>query len=229
MCFCDAPAMSTVNRAYVLVINANLPGGRNSLIKSITDGNPISEKPYLMCGDCVPLHVYFREPGDPGEAPAAAELEAGTVIVMSGSMADSPYTSLFVAAGFALTGEYYHATLDLNTPAMRSALESQDTVDVAIDIECRNAANTARITYRADVTVCKQVFDSATVPTSLAVVAAPDGSVWMVGVTNDGQTACTSVAPETPLIAAPLVAAPDGSLWQLSVSNDGQPEWTRLS
>jgi hypothetical protein len=221
--------MSTVNRAYTLVINASLPGGRNSLLASITDGNPISEKPCLMCGDCVPLRVYFRVPGAPGENSVAATLEEGTVIVMSGYLAEAPFTPLFTAAGFALSGEFYQATLDLNKAAIRSALESQDTIDVAIDFECRNAANSSRITYRANVTLYKEVFDSSSVPTSLGVVASPNGSVWLIGVTNDGQPQCTAVAPSTPLVAPPLLASPDGSLFQISATNDGQPAYTRIA
>jgi hypothetical protein len=220
--------MTTVNRAYSLAINANLPGGRNSLLKDSTDSNPISEKPYLMCGDSVPLRLYFRIPVL-GANSTTAELEAGSVIVLCGTLAETPYTNLFVVSGFALSSEYYTADINLNVAPVIAALATASTIDVSIDIEVRNATNTARITYRADVVLCKEGFNSDTVSTSLAVVASPDGSIWQVGVTNEGQPTCLSVAPETPLVAAPLVASADGSLWQLSVTNDGQPQWMKIA
>jgi hypothetical protein len=195
--------MSTISKAYRLVINADLPGGRNSLLKAIDDGNSISETPIWMQGDKCSIRCYFRTPGDPGEPSTSIELDAGFTMVLSGVLKDTPADSLFTVSAWTKEGEgdvYYLGALDLNTIALNAAFAANadaDQLDVLVDIEIRDAGNTEWITYRAEIAIARQAYAGEMAPSPVLYpfgnLTAPDGGIWQVGVTNDGQPTFTKV------------------------------------
>ena len=189
--------MSNISMAYQLVINGDLPGGLNSLLKSISEGNPISVMPVWMQGDECSLRCYFRTPGAPGAASVSVELTEGFSMIVSGVLKDSPGDPLFLVSSWTKQGStdvYYQGTINLNTVPLAAAFEANtdlDQLNVSVDIEVRNAGDTQRITYRADIAIARQAYSGEADPEAIdypaAILVAPDGSRWRQGINNDGQ------------------------------------------
>lgn len=200
---CDSFHMSILSKAYVLVINGDLPGGRNSLLKSITEGNPSSEEPIWMQGDVCDLHLYFRTMGDVGQDTTSIDLGEDFSMILAGSLEKTPDVNLFMVSQWTKEGDedvYYAGTLQLDTEAIEAAFESEksDELSVLIDIEVRDTANTKRISYRIRISIARQVYSGQTVPGTLeypaAIMTAPDGSKWQLGIDNNGEITKTKVA-----------------------------------
>lgn len=195
--------MSTISKAYELFVNGKLPGGRESLLKSLTDGNAISENPVWMQGDKCLVHVYFRDPGLPGASATGMTLDESFSMILSGALPSAPTVSLFSVLDWTKKGEtdvYYEGTIDLDTIPLQSAFSADsaaEELEVRVDIEVRNPGNTTRITYRANVSVSRQIYAGETAPGSVAAPAAlltsPDSSIWQLGVNNDGQPTCIKI------------------------------------
>jgi hypothetical protein len=196
--------MSTIAKAYELFINGKLPGGRNALLKSKTDGNAISEKPIWMQGDKCLIHLYFREPGAPGSNSSSLSLDESFSMVLSGSLQASPATPLFSVSAWTKQGEadvYYEGTLNLGTIPLDAAFAQDSTateLQIPVDIEVRDFGNTIRITYRANISISRQMYAGEAAPGAVALPAAlltsPDGSTWQLGVSDVGEPTFTKVA-----------------------------------
>ena len=196
--------MSTISKAYELFINGNLPGGRDALLKSKTDGNAISEKPVWMQGDKCLLHLYFRAPGEPGANSTSLDLGESFSMVLSGALPAAPTVPLFSVSDWAKKGEadyYYEGVLDLATNPLETAFAADTSateLKVAVDIEVRDPGDTTRITYRANLSISRQTYAGQAAPGAVALPAAlltaPDGGVWQLGVDNLGEITKTKVS-----------------------------------
>lgn len=188
--------MTTLNRAISLYINGDLPGGRNALLEGLT-ANPPNQKPCLMQGDACPLRVFFRKPGAVGDATTAYTLEEGYTLYLVGKLSAELKTGdvLFSVNAWTSPGEgeeFYSGVLNLSTEELDAAFEAatSGTLDVAIDIEYRNAGNTERVTYRADVQLCRQGYQgSEPVPTPNVAFAlvSPSGYVFSITIDDHGE------------------------------------------
>ena len=231
--------MTTLNRSINLYINGNLPGGRNAILDGQTS-NPTNLRPALMQGDKCPIRLYFRSPGDPGEDSTAVDLGQDYSLVLCGKIEASLKNSaeLFRVSDWAHVGDYYEGTLDLTTSALATAMteENSDALDVAIDIEYRDIANSVRLTYRADVTVFRQVYDSIGIPPSTlsaSYLQSPDGSNWRLTVDDNGQLAIDKVGdeqadPDFVILSYANLISPSGYWWQISIDDNGQISKRRI-
>ena len=233
--------MPTLNRFYALIINSKLPGGREAAMISITDGNPVAEKPVFMWGDKCPIRLYFRIPGDPGEDATPCELSADYSLVLAAAQEEGT-TELFRVVDWVKVGAdadiYYEGMLDLNTDALASAFAtpSISSLDVAVDIEYRDAANTNRLTYRVSAVIYRQRFsDTGVVPSTLsaAYLRSPDGSTWQLTVNDAGQMAVIKVAedmrdPGFVTLSSARFVSPNDYAWELTVDDEGQTNIRRL-
>lgn len=187
--------MTELARTVSFYINGDLPGGHNALLDGLT-ANPPNVKPTLMQGDKCLLQLYFRQPGVPGADTTAYELADGFTLRLVGKPADDIKTGSVLCEITAFEqgeseAEYYEGTLDLTTQALIDAFgeSASDTIDVALDIEYRDAGNTERLTYRADVQICRQVYqgDEATPTPSVSFpLESPGGYVFSVTVSDEG-------------------------------------------
>jgi hypothetical protein len=189
--------MTTLNRAIKWYINGDLPGGRNALLEGITP-NPPNIKPALMQGDQTAIQLYFRKMGAVGVDTTAYTLDAGYTLYLVGKLASAldDGAVLFSVSSWTSPGEgeeHYSGTLNLNTAEIDAAFAAtteSDTIDVSVDIEYRDAGNTERVTYRADIQICRQVYQgSEAVPTPnlLNTFESPGGYIFQLSITDDGQ------------------------------------------
>jgi hypothetical protein len=189
--------MTTLNRAIKWYINGDLPGGRNAMLDGLT-ANPPQLKPALMQGDTLPLQLYFRQPGLVGADTTALTLAAGYTLYLVGKLASEidSGAALFAISTWTSPGEgqeYYAGTLNLNTEAIAAAFAASgagDTLDIAVDIEYRDAGNTERCTYRADVQLFRQVYQGAEVlptPSATYPFVSPSGYVFEQTIDDNGQ------------------------------------------
>ena len=185
--------MTTLNRAIKWYINGDLPGGRNALLDGLT-ANPINLKPSLMQGDALLIHLYFRAPGAVGSATTAVSLAAGYTLYLVGKVASAIGTGsvLFNVSDWTDGEDYYQGTLNLNTAAINAAFAAEsgkDAIDVSVDIEYRDAGNTERVTYRADIQLCRQVYqgtEAAPTPSVVLGLESPSGYVFRLSISDEG-------------------------------------------
>lgn len=193
--------MTTLNRAIKWYINGDLPGGRNALLDGLT-ANPINLKPSLMQGDALLIQLYFRAPGAVGSPTTAVSLAAGYTLYLVGKVAEDIGSGdvLFNVSDWTDGSDYYQGTLNLNTAAINAAFAAQsgiDAIDVAVDIEYRDAGNTERVTYRADIQLCRQVYqgtEAAPTPSVVLGLESPSGYVFRLSITDEGVLNIESVS-----------------------------------
>jgi hypothetical protein len=192
--------MATLSREIAIYIDGSRSGG----LDAVLDGKLSTARSYphaLMAGDKCPLKLFFRARDPQNGASTALELAAGSTMVVAGRTTAGVIlfaSSSFAAAG---TGDDAHmlGSIDLATAEIETALTAVNfgaSIDIYIDIEVRDAGNTERLTFRAAAKLYKQVYDGSSIATSIAfgTMTAPDGGVWQIGVTNDGQPSFTKVA-----------------------------------
>lgn len=152
-----------------LYIDIDRPGGLPCLL----DGKASSllqSEPQMVHADQFPLNVYFRRRGSAGAASTAVDLGAGKTLILAGKKSAVLATgeTLFSAAGFEAAGEgddlHYTADLNLNTGALATALGTENTLPVRVDIEIQTAGNAQRITYQFNLTISRQVYAGEPAP-----------------------------------------------------------------
>ncbi len=198
--------MTTLNRSIDLYVNGDLPGGQNALLQSQTSGNPISGRPQWMMGDRFTLNLYFRETGDAGELTTAYTLPDDLSLALVGKDSSALKTGpvLFSASGADWSKQgaddavYYQAVLALDTDAVLAAFAaaSTDTIDVDVDIKFMDGGNTARLTYRVELTLCRTAYigtEALPVPGVAYRIKSPGGIMFQISVTDDGQFQLTRV------------------------------------
>ena len=155
--------MSTWNRIACLYIDVDA-GGNPPLLDGKTSA-PLNVIPAFIQADKFPLQLYFRKKSaNTGGASAAVEQDITDNIVFAGktTAAITGSTLLFSVSGFAVIGAdddlCYQAILDLDTPAIRTAMATQTVpLPITVDIEVQNADNTERSTFQFTAIVKKQV------------------------------------------------------------------------
>jgi hypothetical protein len=166
--------MTTWNRTADFYVDVDA-GGNPPLLDGKTS-TKLNLAPCFIQADKFPLRLFFRKKAaTTGGASAAVQHDPSDNIVFAcKKTADLTGTVLlFSVTGFTLEGEEddicYQAVLDLDTPAMRTAMASQTTpLAVRIDIEVQNADNTERATFQFDATIRKQVYNGEAVPSPSA-------------------------------------------------------------
>lgn len=193
--------MATLSREIALFIDGLKAGGLDAALDQ-KNSTPPNYPAALMSGDKCPLKVYFRQKDDENGASTYLDLPAGSTLVVAGRTSSG--SLLFAATGFSASGagtdaSCYAGTIDLSTAEIEAALTSTaygSAIPLYVDIEVRNAGDTERLTFRISANLYKQVYDGSSAATSIAygTCTAPDGGVWQIGVTNDGQPTFTKVA-----------------------------------
>jgi hypothetical protein len=193
--------MATLSREIALYIDGDKSGGLDAVLDG-TNSTPPNYPTALMAGDKCPLKVYFRQKATDNTASTYLDLPAGSTLVVAGRTTSG--NVLFASTGFAASGagteaSCYVGTIDLATAEIEAALAATpygSAISIYIDIEVRNAGNTERLTFRGYAQLYKQVYDGSSSATSIAfgTMTAPDGGVWQIGVTDDGQPTFTKVA-----------------------------------
>ena len=199
---CLAIGMTTLNRVMELYIDGAKYGGADALLDGKRSSSPNS-RPSFMAGDRCGVKLLFRSKPTDLSATSALELDAGATIVMSAKTA-SGTDLLFSVSTFAASGSEddkgYAGTLDLNTAeclAATASLENNASVSIYIDVEVRDAGNTERLTYRVQAYLHKQIYSSEVAPGTVdlpaAILVAPGGSRWQIGVDDNGLLTMTRV------------------------------------
>lgn len=194
--------MATLNREILLYIDGDRPGGLDALLDGKRSSAP-NVRPAFMTGDKCSVKLLFRSKPVDLSASSALDLAVGATIVMSAKTKEGT-SLLFSVSSFAESGSSddkgYAGTLDLNTAeclAATASLGNNESVLIYIDIEVRDAGNTERLTYRVAAYLYKQVYAGEVAPTPVLYpignFASPDGSIWVMSVTNDGQPTFTKV------------------------------------
>lgn len=228
--------MTTLARQITLVLNGDLPGGANAVLSDLTSGRAAGSRLRWMQGDACPHYVYFRKPAAAiGAAAEIYELAAGYTLVAGAKVhiANYPATSLFEILSFARTviGDdvCYVGMIDLNTDAIDDALETHATVDVDIDYEYRDALNTVRLSYRAEITIVRQAYEG-TAPTQTYLISSTPGLfVFRISASDAGQLQITREAYQA--IAPPTtyrLTSTGGYVFELFVTDDGLPQIERV-
>jgi hypothetical protein len=227
--------MTTLNRAIKWYINGDLPGGRDALLDGVT-ANPPMLKPALMQGDTCAIKLYFREPGDVGEDTTQYQLAAGYSLALVGKLSGAINTGsvLFSVTSWTVDGESYAGVLNLDTPALAEAFQAatdEDTLDVSVDIEYRDAANVERLTYRVEIQVCRQVYAGLAAQPYVPMLS-PSGYRWLLAVDDEGGFAITRDADPVPLVAGASyfeLLSPAGYTWRFTMSDEGELSKTRIT
>lgn len=229
---------TTLNRVIELVVNGDLPGGYNALLKSKTSGEAISRRPRLMAGDRFSLRLYFRKPNTAiGAAASVYELESPNSMVLVGKADPDAITgsSLFSIVDWVKIGSgdaaYYQGVCDLTSAEIAALFASgPDEVNISADLEVRDAINSARVTYRLELTLCRQVYDGVGIlPTTLSAsyLQSPDGSTWQLTVNDAGQMSIIKVGlaqrdPDFIITQQAIFVTPGGYYWAMSIDDNGQ-------
>lgn len=151
------------------------------LVRSATSTEELT-LPEFFQSDTFTLRLWFlNQPTSNLGSPTSARLTAGTEIIFAAkkTTALSATDLLFSANGFSeienpdVEGTYYYeAELSLATAELTTAFTALDaatrSLDVAIDIELQNPANTERFTRQFDARVRRQVYDGEVDPTPSA-------------------------------------------------------------
>jgi hypothetical protein len=193
--------MATLSREIALYIDGSKSGGLDAILDG-PNSTPPNYPAALMSGDKCPLKVFFRQRATDNGASTFLDLPAGSTLVVAGRTVTG--SLLFASTGFTASGagtdaSCYAGTIDLSTEEIQTALVSTNygsALSIFIDIEIRNAGDTERLTFRTSARLYKQVYDGSSSVTSIAygTMTAPDGGIWQIGVTNDGQPTFTKVA-----------------------------------
>jgi len=195
--------MATLNRAIGWYIDGASSGGRNALLDGVS-ANPLNLSPSLMQGDKLTVQLYFRAIGSVGADTTALELAAGYTLHLVGKLKDSIGSGAVLFAVSSWTkpesGDYYYGTLDLNTEALNAAFSSaadEDTLDVSIDIEYRDAGNTERLTFRVEAQIARQVYqgtEATPAPSVSFPLTSPSGYVFSLTIDDDGELSSERVS-----------------------------------
>ena len=184
-------------RVISLYIDITKPGGVACLLAG-KSSSEISAVPSFILGDKFTLALYFRRPSAGITTASTAVSISGAVALGAKPTADLESTDLlFSAADFAETDTdddlHYEAAVDLNTPELLAAMGDEDTLDVTVDIEVRDAGNSERLTFQ----FAAQVRRQALIGTEAGPTAAPslfdyftdDDGLHCLRITNDlGET-----------------------------------------
>jgi len=191
--------MGTLNISRSLYLDGLMPGGHNCALDG-TLSSPPSMPFAFTAGDTFPISVFFREKSPTMGASTALTPASGSTCVMAGKIAASAGVLLFLSE-LTVSSDHYVGSLDLNTDAIvaiMTAVNHGEYVDIFVDFEVRNAAETEIQTYRTPCRIYKQVYAGETTPSSVVVpppvLVSPDGSRWQMSVTDDGQTQFTKVS-----------------------------------
>jgi hypothetical protein len=235
---------TTLNRILELVINGDLPGGSNSLLKSKTSSAAIDTRIKFIAGNRFTLRLYFRKPSTSiGGAPTIYELATPNSMVLSGKKdtgnidGDELFSILdWVKLGTGDTA-YYQGILDLETaPILALFASGPDEVPVSVDIVVRDAINSERITWRAEITLCRRVYAGTGIPPSTlsaSYLQSPDGSTWQVAIDDNGQASWTKVGipqqdPAFITIQAANFVSPSGYVYEYTIDDNGQLNKRRI-
>lgn len=194
--------MATLAREISLYIDGAKHGGVDALLDG-TASTPPSIRPAFMAGDKCNLKLFFRARAADFGVSTGYDLAAGSAIVVAAKTKTGTDLLLSVTS-FSGTGsgdtQAYQSTLDLNTVPIATAttgLANDAYVDIYLDIEVRNAGDTERLTYRVAARLYKQVYSGEAAPASVAlppaILVAPNGDRWQLGVDNDGNITVTRV------------------------------------
>lgn len=191
-----------------LFIDYAKPGGVDCLLDGITS-MPASERPALMSGDASKLRLYFRTVGATVDVNSTEqELPAGCTIVVAGkplSNLSGTQPLFFYCSSFSsqtgLGGDTcYEADIDLTGTDLLNAIEALPNttryIPVLVDIEVRNAGNSARSTYQAVLNIYRQVYQGGEVVPTPSVsfpLESPSGYVFSLAIDDNGQLQVTRV------------------------------------
>lgn len=192
--------MGTLNLEKALYLDGAKSGGIDASLDGTTSSPP--SIPYsFMSGDKFTLNVYFRERSAQNGASTAMTLAGGSTIVVAGKISTPDGELLFAASSFTVSGEAYAGLMNLDTEPIRTIMATVPNgafLDMFIDVEVNDAGGTKNLTFRANFRIYKQAYSGEIAPSPLTLPpmtkTSPDGSVWAIGVTNDGQTEWTKVA-----------------------------------
>lgn len=192
--------MGTLNLEKALYLDGAKSGGLDASLDGTTSSPP--SIPYsFMSGDKFTLNVYFRERSAQNGTSTAMTLAAGSKIVVAGKVSTPDGSLLFTASGFTVSGEAYVGAVNLDTEPIRTIMTPVANgafLDMFLDIEVSNADDSKNLTFRANCRLYKQAYAGETQPSPLTLPpttrTSPDGSVFELGVSNDGQSLWTKVA-----------------------------------
>jgi hypothetical protein len=234
---------TTLNRVLELVINGDLPGGANATLDSKTSGKTPSIRPRWMAGDACPLNLYFRKPATAiGAASTVYALSTPMSLVLSAKKDEQNIEGdeLFRISDWAVIGSgetiYYQGSLDLTTVALASLFASgSDEVPVSVDIEYRDAANSSRLTWRAELTLCRQVYSGGIPPSSLSssYLQSPDGSLYQITVDDAGEIQKTKIGLDQQGAGFVTLSyfnfvSPGGYVYRFEIDDNGELQRERI-
>lgn len=180
-------------RIYNLYLDLNAVGKTNPLLAG-TSSSPLGATVRWVQGDKFTLRIYPRTTAGVATASTSVQLESGSAVKIAAKAAKSDSSFLFLTTSFTEVNDsgtyYYYGTIDLSTAEIATALTSADSVTALVDIEIQNSGNTERATFPLEITIVKQVYDSASAPTAATpptLVPGPGGTWYALTVTSDGQ------------------------------------------
>lgn len=236
---------TTLGRIIELYINGDLPGGYNSLLKSKTSSDSQDVRIRVIAGNRFVLRLYFRKPATTiGAASSVYELASPHRILLVGKMDQEVIDGdvLFRVADWLIVGSgdgiYYQGVIDLNTAPITTLFSSgPDEIPVSVDIQVRDEFNSERITWRAELTLCRRVDDGVgIIPSDLAAsyLQSPDESTWQISINDDGHLVTTKIAsmerdPDFITLQNAVFITPLGYYYELSIDDNGQPNILRVS
>lgn len=148
--------------AQEIYLNLSQPRGP-ALLASPQDPTD-SPPPTWILGDAFTLRLRLYSLNGGGQ-PQQTTLAVGDQIFLGGRIKRGTGDLLFNAQGFTATTDgtdtYYETTVDLNTTELAAALSGRQTLQVLVDIEIQNAANTRRRTLVLVANILAQAYDPA--------------------------------------------------------------------
>lgn len=172
-----------IPRFLDLYIDADRPMGEKCVLDG-TSGAIRETAVQMMQGDIFTLRIHFRRRTGVNTASTAESITAGDVIVIAGKVNAAATATLFYQDSFTEVVDgadtYYQGSLSLAGSEIVTAIANASTLAAVVDLEVQNGDNTARITYRFEVTINAQVYKGTESTPTPSTPVYPAASALMV-------------------------------------------------